>query len=166
MFQQQNQPAASTPTRNSTDQNMAYNGYNKDPSPSDMFGGVEQLIRDSQDWIYRDSQQVATGFENWDDLSMDPLTWTNGVAPDGTTLGGFSPQVAQALQATQPSQAPAAMPMTTGQMYSGGMTANVAAAAGVGMNGNVNMAAGYPLMQWLSNADDMATYYNEGAFYQ
>jgi hypothetical protein len=51
-------------------------------------------------------------------------------------------------------------------MYSGGMTANVAAAAGVGMNGNMNVAAGYPMMQWLSNADDMATYYNEGAFYQ
>ena len=166
MFQQQNQPTATATSRdNSTDQVMAYNGYAKDPSPSEMFGGVEQLIRESQDWIYRDSQQVATGFENWDDLSMDPLTWTNGVAPDGTTLG-FSPQVAQALRATQPPQAPATMPMTTGQMYSAGMTTHGATAAGVGTNGNVNVAQGYPVMQWLSNADDMATYYNEGAFYQ
>jgi hypothetical protein len=133
-------------------QPMPNEGYQKDPSPSEMFGGVDQLIRETQDWIYRDSQQVATGFENWDDLSMDPLTWTNGVAPDGTTLG---------------SMAPGTMPMTTGgqgQMYAGGLTAN--ANAGVGMNGNVTLGGGYPMMQWLSNADDMATYYNEGAFYQ
>ena len=155
-MQAQIQPSVSPRNSNTeqtmTSQTMPYDGYQKDPSPSEMFGGVDQLIRETQDWIYRDSQQVATGFENWDSLTMDPLTWTNGVAPDGTTLGGL---------------APATMPMTTGgqsQMYAGGMTAN--SNAGMNMNGNVSMGGGYPMMQWLSNADDMATYYNEGAFYQ
>ena len=157
-LQAQNQPSTSVSPRNSgTEQTMVgqpipKESYQKDPSPSEMFGGVDQLIRETQDWIYRDSQQVATGFENWDDLSMDPLTWTNGVAPDGTTLGGM---------------APGTMPMTTGgqgQMYAGGLTAN--ANAGVDLNTNVTLGGGYPMMQWLSNADDMATYYNEGAFYQ
>ncbi|KAI6907439.1 Nitrogen assimilation transcription factor [Hortaea werneckii] len=44
-------------------------------SPSDMFGGIEQLLRDSNDWVYKDQAQWATGFENWD---VDPSTWTNG----------------------------------------------------------------------------------------
>jgi len=30
-----------------------------------MFGGVEQLLRDSQDWVFQDQAQLATGFENW-----------------------------------------------------------------------------------------------------
>lgn len=161
----QNQFAADTAPQSSskdqmTDQTRLYQAYEKDPSPSEMFGGVDQLIRDSQDWIYRESQQVATGFENWDDLSMDPLTWTNGVAPVGTTLD-FVPQ------ATQPMQAQSTMPMTTSQIYTGGMApVNTAPSANVGMNGNMSTGTGYQMMRWLSNADDMATYYNEGAFYQ
>lgn len=59
-------------------------------SPSDIFGGVEQLLRDSQDWVYRDQAQFATGFENWNDLEMNPSTWTNGVAGDGTMMGGVT----------------------------------------------------------------------------
>ncbi|GAB1735807.1 hypothetical protein NU219Hw_g5150t1 [Hortaea werneckii] len=44
-------------------------------SPSDMFGGIEQLLRDSNDWVYKDQAQWATGFENWD---VDSSTWANG----------------------------------------------------------------------------------------
>lgn len=148
-----------------TDQARLYQAYEKDPSPSDlagMFGGVDQLLREGQDWIYRDSQQVATGFENWDDLSMDPLTWANGVAPAGTTLDF----VAQPTQAPQSSPI---LPLTTGaptQMYATGMPSNANPSTSVGINGGMGVATGYPMMQWLSNADDIATYYNEGAFYQ
>jgi hypothetical protein len=34
-------------------------------SPADMFGGVDQLIRDSQRWASRDQAQLANGFANW-----------------------------------------------------------------------------------------------------
>jgi hypothetical protein len=167
--QTQNYPATDVPPQNnSTDQQMTdqarlYQAFEKVPSPGEMFGGVEQLIRDSNNWIYRDSEQVATGFDNWDDLSMDPLTWTNGVAPIGTTLD-FVPQ------ATQSMQHHANMPMaasTQGPIFNAGMApANTASNTAIGANGNMAMATGYPMMRWLSNADDMATYYNEGAFYQ
>lgn len=30
-----------------------------------MFGGVDQLLRESQDWVFRDQAQLASGFENW-----------------------------------------------------------------------------------------------------
>lgn len=44
-------------------------------SPSDMFGGVEQLIRDSQDWVYRDQAQIASGFGNWGGAGLDMDAW-------------------------------------------------------------------------------------------
>ncbi|KAK5121484.1 Nitrogen assimilation transcription factor nit-4 [Meristemomyces frigidus] len=59
-------------------------------SPSDIFGGVDQLLRDSQDWVYRDQAQFATGFENWNDLDLDPSTWTSPVAGDGVVNGGMN----------------------------------------------------------------------------
>jgi hypothetical protein len=34
-------------------------------SPAEMFGGVDQLIRDSQRWASRDQAQLANGFANW-----------------------------------------------------------------------------------------------------
>jgi hypothetical protein len=34
-------------------------------SPSTLFGGVDQLLRDSQDWWLRDQTQLALGFEQW-----------------------------------------------------------------------------------------------------
>jgi hypothetical protein len=43
-----------------------------------MFGGVEQLIRDSQDWAYRDQAQLATGFENWGG-EVDATGWNGGI---------------------------------------------------------------------------------------
>lgn len=44
-------------------------------SPSDMFGGVDQLLRTSnaadngQDWWLRDQSQLALGFDNWADAA-------------------------------------------------------------------------------------------------
>ena len=65
-------------------------------SPSDMYGGLEQLVRDSQNWVYQDQAQFARGFENWDALDMDPLTWTANNGPgaaigSGHPVGGLGP---------------------------------------------------------------------------
>lgn len=55
-------------------------------SPSDMFGGVEQLIRDSQEWAYRDQAQLASGFDNWNQIDIDPSTWDTS-PPAVTSVG-------------------------------------------------------------------------------
>jgi hypothetical protein len=46
-------PAVSVPSAESTG------------SPSGLFGGVEQLLRDSQDWWVKDQNQLAMGFVQW-----------------------------------------------------------------------------------------------------
>lgn len=68
------------------------------PSPSDMFGGVEQLLRDSTDWAFRDQAQMAAGFGNWNQVEVDSSPWsqpsavTNGAtqipAPVSGPVGG------------------------------------------------------------------------------
>jgi hypothetical protein len=42
-------------------------------SPSQLFGGVDQLLREGQDWIFRDQTQLANGFDNWNPASMDDM---------------------------------------------------------------------------------------------
>lgn len=42
-----------------------------------LFGGVESLIGESQDWWYNDQNQLAQGFENW-----------TSPEPDWTTMNG------------------------------------------------------------------------------
>ncbi|KAH0000757.1 hypothetical protein KCU78_g15218, partial [Aureobasidium melanogenum] len=76
-------------TMNSADSPTAT--YTAAASPSDMFGGVEQLLRDSQDWVFRDQAQLASGFGNWGgglDLGVPSL----GQSPvtTGSALGAFS----------------------------------------------------------------------------
>ncbi|KAF2473962.1 pathway-specific nitrogen regulator [Lindgomyces ingoldianus] len=69
---------ASTPTstagnnRQSLDSTTNSSGN----SPSQLFGGVDALIRESQDWWLRDQSQLAVGFENWN-LSAEDLAWLN-----------------------------------------------------------------------------------------
>lgn len=73
-------------------------------SPSALFGGVDQLLRDSQDWWLRDQSQLAMGFEQWPMPEADWLaaastsagTLTNGgadgvvyAAANGGVNGGF-----------------------------------------------------------------------------
>jgi hypothetical protein len=75
---------ASTHARHSIDggQSTAAN------SPSQMFGGVDQLIREGQDWIFRDQTQLANGFENWHPASIDEMaSWFASTQSPGT---GFS----------------------------------------------------------------------------
>lgn len=42
-------------------------------SPSQLFGGVDQLIREGRDWIFRDQAQLAHGFDNWNPQSIDDI---------------------------------------------------------------------------------------------
>lgn len=52
-------------------------------SPTDMFGGIEQLMREGQDWALRDQQNLAMGFENWGTVDWTDLSWMSG-ANNGT----------------------------------------------------------------------------------
>jgi hypothetical protein len=58
-------------------------------SPSALFGGVDQLLRESSDWWLRDQSQLAVGFEHW---PMAEGEWlgaaTSPVAPSHSSLGG------------------------------------------------------------------------------
>ena len=113
-------------------------------SPSDIFGGVEQLMRDSNDWVYKDQAQLATGFENWTELDMDPSIWENGVVGDGLMIGGT-----------------VSGPMSTSMAIPSDQT-NVFAT-----NGN-NTINGFPVVSGLNSINPyngMATY-NEDEWYQ
>ncbi|KAF2083165.1 hypothetical protein K490DRAFT_76754 [Saccharata proteae CBS 121410] len=62
-------------------------------SPSDLFGGVDALLRESQDnWWLRDQNQLALGFDNWG-MSAEDMAFinrNNGSAPSpaGALIGG------------------------------------------------------------------------------
>ena len=116
----------------------------KAPSPSDMFGGVEQLIRDSQDWVYRDQAQMASGFENWTGFEMDPAIWPTTTIGQGTA-----------------NNAAISGDMTSGMVMSSTQASAYASNVADGMSG-------YPVADWLydvSEYDNMATY-NEDEWYQ
>jgi hypothetical protein len=57
-------------------------------SPSALFGGVEQLLRDGQDWWIKDQSQLAVEFEQW------PVNFgvETGDAWVGIPASGASPQ--------------------------------------------------------------------------
>ncbi|KAF2682089.1 pathway-specific nitrogen regulator [Lentithecium fluviatile CBS 122367] len=112
---------ASTQARQSID-GTSTNGN----SPSQLFGGVEQLIREGQDWWLRDQNQLAVGFDNWNYNAEDIASWfasQGGVGSPGQT-GGF-----------------ATSPVLNGAMNGGA----VGGANGAnGLNGYENGLNGYP----------------------
>ncbi|TIA48254.1 hypothetical protein D6C77_09976 [Aureobasidium pullulans] len=63
--------------------------YTAAASPSDMFGGVEQLLRESQDWVFRDQAQLASGFGNWGGLDMGVASLGQSPVNTGPTLGAY-----------------------------------------------------------------------------
>lgn len=126
----QRDPATPASTVGGTNTNT---GHTSGDSPSQLFGGVEQLIREGQDWWLRDQNQIAAGFENWG-LSPDnvPVAWFNG---PGATQGVMSsPAMGPTASAAG---AYAVSPVVQGVDVSGG-------AAGMqnGVNG-MNGLAGY-----------------------
>jgi hypothetical protein len=78
--------AASTPpmSRRSIDSTITPAGG----SPSALFGGVDQLLRDSQDWWLKDQSQLAMGFEQWPIPEADWLAVSSGPAPAVTSVLG------------------------------------------------------------------------------
>lgn len=65
---------ASTAARQSIDGTTSTTGN----SPSQFYGGVDQLMRDSQDWWLRDQSQLAMGFDNWNFSPDDIASWFAG----------------------------------------------------------------------------------------
>ncbi len=69
-----------------------------------MFGGVDSLMEETQDWIFKDQNQFAMGFENW---GSEPPDWgtldlsffdtADGTGSSGNTSGN-SPAYASGLQ--------------------------------------------------------------------
>ncbi|ORY02033.1 fungal-specific transcription factor domain-domain-containing protein, partial [Clohesyomyces aquaticus] len=59
-------------------------------SPSQLFGGVDALIREGQDWWLRDQSQLAVGFENWD-LSAEDIAWlsSSGIGSPSVPANGY-----------------------------------------------------------------------------
>ncbi len=40
-------------------------------NPAKLFGGVDSLIEDTQDWFFKDQNQLAMGFGNWGEPTQD-----------------------------------------------------------------------------------------------
>lgn len=60
-----------------------------------MFGGVDQLLREGQDWIFRDQTQLANGFDNWHPANIDDIaSWfASAQSPAGGFTGASNPAV-------------------------------------------------------------------------
>jgi len=69
-------------------------------SPAAMFGGVEQLLRDTSDWAYRDQAQLATEFGNWNAMdAVDPSSkWLSGPNGAGSASFPIQQQLNQQMQ--------------------------------------------------------------------
>lgn len=114
-------------------------------SPSDMFGGIEQLLRDSSDWAYRDQAQLATGFGNWGSpIDPNPLgnSAVSGAIPGSQWPAGAPPPPAidHPSPTSVPMQGGAVSSVNTSPVYSGGPpAANGLANAYAMMNGTTWM---------------------------
>lgn len=84
-------PQSTSQTRHhgSIDTTSAATPNSQGNSPSQFFNGVDQLVREGQDWWLRDQSQLASGFDNWNFSDAD-LAWLNGSAasPVGGTNAG------------------------------------------------------------------------------
>ncbi|KAF7442573.1 pathway-specific nitrogen regulator [Pyrenophora tritici-repentis] len=87
-------PTLNAPTPASTQGGQSIDaGTPDESSPSQLFGGVDQLLREGQDWIYRDQAQLATDFENWtaNGIGMDDYaSWFAGTAGASPVAMGFT----------------------------------------------------------------------------
>lgn len=56
-------------------------------SPSALFGGVEQLLREGQDWWLRDQSQLAMGFEQWPMSEGEMASWMRATTTSASING-------------------------------------------------------------------------------
>lgn len=68
--------------RNASSADSAATTNTSTTSPSEMFGGVDQLLHDGRDWVFQDQTQLASGFENWEGFN------TNGNASGNASGNG------------------------------------------------------------------------------
>jgi hypothetical protein len=135
--------AAHTPaTPASTQARQSLDGMSSaGASPSQLFGGVDQLIREGQDWIFRDQTQLASGFDNWSNQNFDDIaSWfastgaaQHGQYPPATMNGG----PVNAVATTAPNGY-----NVNGVLMNGG--ANGGANVNGGTGGNINNMGGMP----------------------
>jgi len=125
-------PTLGAPTPASTQGRQSIDaGTPDESSPSQLFGGVDQLIREGQDWIYRDQAQLATDFENWtaNGIGMDDYAnWFAGTSPVAT---GFTPSTTSA-------------PLLASEMNGGPVGGSVNGNVNVNSTGNATANGGYP----------------------
>lgn len=124
---------ASTQARQSIDGASSSGG-----SPSQLFGGVEQLIREGQDWWLRDQNQLAVGFDNWNYNADDIASWFANQATAGSPGQGEYVVAGSVLE----------------NGINGGAVTNVSG------NGNVNGTNG------VQGYEGGMTGYNESEWYQ
>jgi len=103
-----------------------------------LFGGVESLIGESQDWWYNDQNQLAQGFDNWAEPESD---WSN---MNGNGLG-----LGMADSTADMSGLPAIGP-------NGFFTQNGVSMNGATMNGFAGRGSRQQSMHRYSNGEGMA----------
>ncbi|KAF2143695.1 uncharacterized protein K452DRAFT_325640 [Aplosporella prunicola CBS 121167] len=115
-------------------------------SPSDLFGGVDALLRESQDnWWLRDQSQLALGFDNWGGLCGEDLAYMGGQAAQQQQQQQQRQAQAQAQQQGQQQRQPTTPVAAT---YAGDGFGGVGGATG-GLDG----VSGYGAMN-LYNEDE------------
>jgi hypothetical protein len=84
MYNRLHQTPSSAPvSRASIDSNVSPPGG----SPSALFGGVDQLLRDSSDWWLKDQSQLAVGFEQWPMAEGEWMAVANSTVAIGDNVG-------------------------------------------------------------------------------
>lgn len=167
-YQHQQQLSASAPIPQQPPTHHRLASDPRPPRPTDMFGGVEQLLRESSDWVYGDAAQIAQGFGNWTNLGLEPSTWANAVVADesmgignlsgGAGLGWGGTGVGVGVFGS--GQMPGAV---GGNVNAAGQSTD---ANGNGVTSTTAMSA-YPVMDWLNSQtlyNNMAAY-NEDEWY-
>lgn len=109
-------------------------------SPSQLFGGVEQLVREGQDWWLRDQNQLAIEFNAWHYGTDDIASW---FASQGTV---GSP--ASVSYATSPVVTAGADATVNGGAVGGGQQVNGTAGPNGAINGYGNSLSGYNESEW------------------
>ncbi|KAF1948371.1 pathway-specific nitrogen regulator [Byssothecium circinans] len=139
---------ASTQARQSIDGTPNSTGN----SPSQLFGGVEQLMREGQDWWLRDQNQLAIGFDNWGYGGGDDLAnWFAGQGQGGAVASPGSGNFA------------------TGAVGNGGVGVDAAmngGAVGANPNGNGNSNANGGGLNGFGGYNGQGGLYNESEWYQ
>lgn len=156
-------PASASGPMGSQNTNLATNATKSDGnSPSQFYGGVEQLIP-GQDWWLRDQSQLATGFDNWN-IAVDDYSWLNtqpqpsigspasvgrgtGFAGPGSPADAATGPVGSAGQETSAqSSRPMTSPKTAGSM--GNVTNMGHATTMAGFNGYGGALHSYNEQDW------------------